>query len=510
MQKTIRKVFVYLRKSRRDEVAEKKSNGTSDTLARHRKILLDLARKLGYQVVEIFEEVVSGESIEEREEIKRMLTRVEDGEIDAVLVMDTDRLGRGDMHDSGRIERAFKESETLVVTPTETYDPTSETWELMWSVKSLVAREELKSITKRMQRGRMTSLLEGKSIAKKPAFGYTRGEDLILKPCEETSWIIKRIFERIANGGSRRGVAQELNDIGAPTPSGIPAWNPSSVVAIVQNEVYIGWLVWGKFKYPKKGGKRVRVKQTPDKWTIVEDAHEPIVSRELFVKANQGYHNRWSTSQVKDRQLKNPLAGIVFCSECGKRMSMQIRKGKKPGMKCWELECKGKQKSILLDVLEEAILVHLSELLESLEYVPRVTKRVDVGLLKAIDNHIKQKERELEELRLRAENTFTLLENKTYTVEVFQQRQRVIAEETAKVTSELESLREEKDGMTDEVSAVSEEDVTKLRTVLGGYEHADVTTKNLLLKSIVKRAVYTRRPDQVKPGEFTLHIETHF
>ena len=510
MKKLIEKVFIYLRKSRRDEVAEKKAKGTSDTLARHRKILTALARKKGWQIVEIFEEVISGESIEERDEIKRMLARVEAEEVDAVLVMDTDRLGRGDMHDSGRIERAFKESETLVITPTEEYDPTSETWELMWSVKSLVAREELKSITKRMQRGRMTSLLEGKSISKKPAFGYVRDENLQLHPCEKTAWVVKHIFKSIAEGGSRRGVAQELNDLGAPTPSGGQYWNPSSVVAVVQNEVYIGWTVWGKFTYPKKGGKRIRKKMTPDKWTIVEDTHEPLVSRELFAKANQGYHNRWSTSVVKERTIKNPLAGVITCSLCGKRMVMQTRKGKKPGLKCGELECKGKQRSVLLEAVEGAVLGSLHELLEQLEYKPRISQDVDPLEIAALKMQKEVLEHELEKIRKRADRIYELYEDDKYTAEVFQQRMKANADDELKALSSLAVVEAKLSEMVVVEGAVKEEDLTKLRTALRGYKYADIESKNKFFKSVIKKAVYTRKPDQVKPGEFTLDIETYF
>jgi site-specific DNA recombinase len=149
-----------------------------------------------------------------------MIRDFENGETDAVLVMDLDRLGRGDMYDQGYLDRAFRYSGTKILTPTEVYDPESETWELVFGIKSLVAREELKSITRRMQRGRVASAGEGKSITKIPPYGYKRDENLRLEPDEETAWVVRKMFQMMSEGHGRIAIAQELDrlDIKPPNP----------------------------------------------------------------------------------------------------------------------------------------------------------------------------------------------------------------------------------------------------------------------------------------------------
>src|SRR5690606_25740427 len=114
-------VYIYLRKSRKDIEKEKQSaevGNPYDTLEKHRKQLLALARQQNCNIVEILEEdIISGEYISERPVMQRLLRNVDSEKVDGVLVMDIDRLGRGDMSDQGAIERAFRLSSTKIITP---------------------------------------------------------------------------------------------------------------------------------------------------------------------------------------------------------------------------------------------------------------------------------------------------------------------------------------------------------------------------------------------------------
>ncbi|MEG2848325.1 MAG: recombinase family protein, partial [Bacilli bacterium] len=93
------KTCIYLRKSRADIEAEQ--NGEFETLTRHKTTLLKVAKDRNLDVVEIKEELVSGEYIEHRPKMIELLKEVENNKYDAVLVMDVDRLGRGNMQDQG-------------------------------------------------------------------------------------------------------------------------------------------------------------------------------------------------------------------------------------------------------------------------------------------------------------------------------------------------------------------------------------------------------------------------
>ena len=115
---------IYLRKSRADLDAEQ--HGEGETLARHEAALMALAHAKGLQITKIYKEVVSGETIASRPAVQQLLSDVESGQWDGVLVMEVERLARGDTIDQGLIAQTFKYSETKIITPVKTYDPNDE------------------------------------------------------------------------------------------------------------------------------------------------------------------------------------------------------------------------------------------------------------------------------------------------------------------------------------------------------------------------------------------------
>jgi len=153
------KVAIYLRKSRADIEAE--ARGEGETLSRHRRALLDLARNEGYHVVEVKEEIASGERIAFRPKMMELLREVENGEYDAVLCMDLDRLGRGNMQEQGMILDTFRRTGTKIVTPRKVYDLDDEIDEELSEIQAFFARKEFKIITRRLKAGRWASIKEG-------------------------------------------------------------------------------------------------------------------------------------------------------------------------------------------------------------------------------------------------------------------------------------------------------------------------------------------------------------
>ena len=95
---------IYLRKSRGDSALE--AMGV-DVLERHERTLLDLAKQMNLSITAIYREVVSGDSISARPEMQRLLSEVESGKWKGVLVIEVERLARGDTIDQGIVQRAF-------------------------------------------------------------------------------------------------------------------------------------------------------------------------------------------------------------------------------------------------------------------------------------------------------------------------------------------------------------------------------------------------------------------
>ncbi|MED0961831.1 recombinase family protein [Bacillus paramycoides] len=505
-------VFIYLRKSRKDLEEEKKAleHGQHyDTLERHRTQLLELAQKEHHNIIDIFEEVVSGEYISERPMMQELLREVETGIANAVLVMDLDRLGRGDMVDQGTIYRVFRYSETFIITPTEVINPNDENQELTFSIKSLIAREELKTIVKRMQRGRRASAKEGKSISRVPPYGYSRDNNLKLYPDPEKSWVIPKIFELMANGIGRQAVAQELDRLGVAPPEG-EYWNPSTISSIIKNEVYLGHIIWGKIRYTKQNGKYIRKKVPKERWQRHDHAHPSLVSKELFQKANMAHSKRWRPPTIKTKKLSNPLAGVLLCELCGHSMLYQPRKDRpNPQVRCVQPSCKGIQKGSSLALVEQRILDGLKQIIESFEIQENmVQKKKSENSILLQQKALEKKEQQTNDLQKQKNRLHDLLEKGVYDIETFLERQKSIVIRLKTTQEEIEKIEYEIKHVLEREKHIHEF-VPKIKTVLEAYYATeDIEKKNLLLKSVLEKATYLRNKDQKKRDEFTIELYT--
>ena len=196
--------FIYLRKSRKDEDLEKEYG---DTLIRHRKVLLSLAKRMNLTITEIFEEVVSGESLASRPEIQRMLSEIERGGCDGVLVMEVERLARGDTVDQGIISRTFSVTGTKIITPTKTYDPENEFDQEYFEFGLFMSRREYKTLQRRQQAGRIASVKEGKFVCSTAPYGYRKvkikdGKGYTLEPEAPACDVVKTIFDLYCGTGT--------------------------------------------------------------------------------------------------------------------------------------------------------------------------------------------------------------------------------------------------------------------------------------------------------------------
>lgn len=254
---------VYLRKSREDRELEKYEN--VDTLDRHEKILLDYATKHKLRIGHIYKEIVSGETIDERAVMQKVIQDVENKKWTGVLVMEVERLARGDTADQGTVAKTFKYSETKIVTPLKTYNPNDEYDEEYFEFGLFMSRREYKTINRRLQRGRMTSVTEGKYLGSIPPFGYRKKKlenekGYTLEPELKEAEIVKQIFKMFAyKENTINGVVRIINNLGLK-PRKSEEWTINTVKDILNNPVYIGQIRWNARKtvISTKGGKRIK------------------------------------------------------------------------------------------------------------------------------------------------------------------------------------------------------------------------------------------------------------
>lgn len=504
--KDLDRVCMYLRKSRADIEAE--ARGEGETLSKHRKALTELANHFRYNVRAIYQEIVSGERIADRPEMQKLLQEVEAGKWQAVLCMDLDRLGRGDMIDQGIIFNAFKGSDTLIITPRKVYDLDDELDEEWSEFEAFMARRELKIITRRLQRGRVASVKEGKYIGTRPPFGYNKNSEGILVPNKDAE-IVRMIFNWYVYGenGERMGstkIARRLNEMGVKSYLLGKTWEPSVVLTILQNEVYIGRIQWRKSfrdKSRKKGYTRPR-----EEWIDVEGKHEPIIDKELFYAAQEIMRKR--TIVPTKKKPRNPLAGLIVCGKCGRRMVMKGGAGRVLMIACVNQYCNNK--STTYHIFEEKFLAAVEEELNNLELKQEEIEKEAAAA--ASENVVPTAlvtdlETQLAELQKQRSRLQDLLEQGVYDVPTYIERNQVLSERIDAVKKSLCEIQKE-------IFEAKERERTRMtiiptiRHVLDAYRATDdVTKKNALLKTIIERAVYIKEKG-ARLDNFTLDI--HF
>ncbi|WDL98168.1 recombinase family protein [Alicyclobacillus sp. ALC3] len=499
-------VYVYLRKSREDREAEERARreGRTDieTLSRHRRALLELAHKNHHNVTVIHEEVVSGEFISERPEMLKLLTSLDTGEIDAVWVMDLDRLGRGDMADQGRILRTFKETATLILTPDKVYDLNDEMDEEWTEFKTFFARRELKMITKRMQRGRVASVQEGKYIGTRPPFGYDVTRDLILVPNDNAD-TVRRIFDlytRSDMGASR--IAAHLNERGIKTPNG-KLWRSESVISLIRNPVYAGWMAWRKTYSDKRHGRGT--KRPREEWVLARGKHEPLIAQDVYDKAEQIRLERSHTPGPKANETASPLTSLIVCGKCGSKMVRRPYTKQAAHLRCANPHCT--QKSTRLSLVEGRLLEILADWLSS--YI-LTTEEVAAALTHKTEEPVSTKalsaiDREIERVTLQRDQLHNLLEQQVYDADTYLER-------NSKLLAEMADLRKRREAIEGDLKREGQlrqarrNVIPRMTRALDAYHKTnDVGTRNELLKSVLHHAIYDKQPWQVR-DQFSLEL----
>lgn len=485
----------YLRKSRKDMDAE--AHGQGETLARHEKRLRDYADSVGIKISKFYKEVVSGETISARPVMQQLLTDVENGMWSGVLVVEVERLARGNTLDQGIVSNAFQYSNTKIITPLKTYDPNNDYDEEYFEFGLFMSRREYKKINQRLHEGILASVKEGKHVGTSAPYGYDkyklpRQKGYSLKINEYESKMIKLIYSLYCSGSGLVFICNKLNNLGFK-PRRSKEFTKSSITHILTNPVYIG-----KIKYTDKAttkkvvnGSIVRVKNENKNIIYVDGLHEPIIDLDTWNKV-QNIRNKNLISRTKvDCTLKNPMASILKCGLCGRSLS-RITNSNRNDIRICCRKCKENVGSNI-DFVEDALLKSLKALLEDYKIKLLNNDNSDIeDLLSINENNILNNKMELEKLKQQLNKTFDLLEQEVYTKDVFIERSNLLKQQLRETNNTIKNLEVERNSIMSQKNN-KEILIPKIETVIDSYyETTDIKMKNELLKSILEKVEYTK------------------
>lgn len=490
--------IIYLRKSRQDDPNET----VEEVLAKHETMLQEWAEKeLGGRIPEenIYREVISGESIADREEIKKVLARLEDPNIKGVIVIEPSRLSRGDLADCAKIIDSFRFSKTLVVTPYMTYDLENKMERKFFQDELLRSNEFLEYTKSILWRGRVAAVKRGCFIATIAPYGFKKikiGKDHTLEIIEEEAEVVRLAFDLyVKDNLTPFRIAERLNEMGISSPTG-GKWSRDTIHSMLRNAHYAGYTVFNQYKETQvlENGEIVtrRLQQPEEEIIIAEGKHKAIIDRETWeaAKALVARHPRINTK----RELINPLSGILVCGKCGRALKYaQYAKTES------RYTCKSKPlcyKSTKVSALLESVIVALEQ--AELPALELKAKNDDGNAIKIQRKLLEKLEKQMEDYRAQEDRQYELLEtNPNYSQEVFNRRN---AELRQKMEECKSAIYKAKSTLPESVDYSERVEVLKTAIDVLKDDTATANDKNKVLKAIVEKIEYHGQPSDSSPS----------
>ena len=336
------------------------------------RICKQRAEREGWKVVEAYtDHGISGASLM-RPGVQMLMQDAQNGKFDIILAEALDRLSR-DQEDIAGIYKRLEFAGVKIVTQSE-----GEVSTLHIGLKGTMNAMFLKDLADKTRRGISGRVEKGKSGG-----GRTFGYDVVKKfdangePVRgdrkinaEQAEIVRRIFSEYVAGKSPLNIAKQLNAEGIKGPSG-KAWGPSTIngnrergTGVLNNELYIGRLVWNRLRYIKNPdtGKRISRQNPPDEWIIKDVPELAIIEQELWdaVRQRQGKIKKQKKSFRDCTRPRYLLSRLIKCGSCGGGMSMVSQ----THIGCSTARNKGtcsNRKTIARDKVESIVLSSLQE-----------------------------------------------------------------------------------------------------------------------------------------------------
>ena len=503
MQRT--RVCAYLRKSRDDGYGET----VDETLARHRKVVDSMASALGVEIADYYTEVVSGESIEDRPQMIRLLNDLKARRWDLCVVVEISRLSRGDGSDRQTIVNAFRLTKTQVLSEFRRYDLDNPDDLDQFESKLESSRREYKAIVARLQRGIKRSVMDGWYLSMAP-YGYDKvrlgRKQCTLAPNADAD-NVRMMYGMACDGASVGEIRRRLHELGVRSPKGREMWSKSTIRTLLANPLYYGMVRWGYRReedYLKDdfgcGTRTVLAKE--EDVTLVEGRHEGLVTKEVFDRADACLH-RERPKQPR-LPLSNPLAGILVCGKCG--CAMTRRPIAKRGTAYflhpeWSFECEGCKSARAEDVMR--VLVETLER-DVAHYEFAIT---DAGLAREREKQealVKEMERALADAKERRIENFDRLERNVISEDMY----RMSEERNVALIAELEESIERERGKLVNPADFQTMVVTS-REVIRAMNDDSLTPEqqNRIIRELVSRIEYRNdAPRRTKEHDIRLDI----
>ena len=275
-----------------------------------------IERNPDWELYEIFaDEGISGTNTKKRSEFKRMIACAKEGDFDLIITKEISRFARNTL-DSIYYTRDLKKHGVGVIFMKDNINTLDGDAELRLAIMSSIAQEESRKTSERVKWGQKRRMEQG-VVFGRSMLGYDV-KDGKMTVNEDGAKIVRLIFHKFANENKGTHViARELREAGI-TPMRVKEWSNTVILRVIRNEKYCGDLVQKKTFTPDFLSHEKKYNRGEEEFVIIKDHHEPIVSRELFEKANRILDEKSLTQEGKAKHSNRyPFSGKIKCGCCG-------------------------------------------------------------------------------------------------------------------------------------------------------------------------------------------------
>lgn len=317
----------------------------------------------------------------DRPSFKKMLSDIDEGKINLVIVKDLSRFGRNYV-EAGMYVQRFTDSNIRFIAADDNYDFLVNSDDLLFPIKNVVNEMYARDVSKKTKAAKKAKARDGQFIGSKAPFGYKidpndRHHLIVDEPAAQ---VVKRIFRLASEGVGYNKMAKIFREEKVLTPIAYfnlnnPDyfksdywrkefdWHVTSIRAILNNEVYLGKLVYGKQRNKSMKSKE-KVRNPKEDWIVVENCHEPIITQELWDTVHKILNAKHRPAKAGEVQM---FAGLLYCSDCGHCLTYS-QKQRKDGSyhgaySCWMYKTHGKEYCashyITFDTIYELVLIDI-------------------------------------------------------------------------------------------------------------------------------------------------------
>lgn len=269
-----------------------------------------------WEFVKVYtDEGISALSTAHRDGFNEMISDALTGKTDLIVTKSVSRFARNTV-DSLTTIRKLKEHNVEVFFEKENIYTFDSKGELLLTIMSSLAQEESRSISENVTWGHRKRFSDGRfSLGYSHFLGYDKGPDGRLVINEEQAEVVRLIYSLFLSGKSPQAIADELEKLQIPTPSGKNVWNASTIRSILTNEKYKGDALLQKKFTVDFLQKKTKINEGEVQQYYIENSHEAIISPQDWeavqaeIKRRQNIGPKYSAT--------DPFASKIICGDCG-------------------------------------------------------------------------------------------------------------------------------------------------------------------------------------------------